>query len=295
MSWVPFHEGLRKGDKRGIPRAVRFVYLELAQEARPYHGRLPLPRGFKDDVDAVHDVLGGSRREVADALRILTQSEAEETPMVTLEGPPGRRVLVISSFDRWVKPDSSVERTRKWRMSQSQSKPVVPDACDASPTVTSTVTVTSPTVTRGEERREEKRKEEVVTRKRATRLPEDWSPTPDYVAKIIRECGVDPRESLRSFRNHFLGTGGAKAVKIDWAKTFDNWVLEDHRRGKLSPVPAWKADEVLGQMTLGKPSPAPEPPEAPPLTAEERAANAKRLAEIFPGIEDQIASIGGAR
>ncbi len=300
MSWIPFHDGLRKGAKRGIPRAVRFIYLELAQESRPYHGRLPLPIGFKNDVDAVHDVLGGSKREIAKALELLTRSDDEGSAMISIEGEPGQRCLVVCAFDRWVRADTSTERTRKWRSnrnkasSDDESSTSVEDRSqntpksdpklerrsqkiqsafedrskmvsassadsfdgseqhsadrpvgDASPIVT--VTKRDGPI---EEKRIGKRGEKRGIRARASRLPEDWSPSPEYVARIIREHGVDPRESLRSFRNYWLSKGGAGATKLDWERTFDNWVLRDFEAGKLSRVPPSRADEVLGQRSL---------------------------------------------
>jgi len=130
MSWIPFHEELRKGSKRGLPRAVRFVYLELAQEARTFHGRIPLPRGFKDDVDAIHDMLGGNRREIALALEALSEPDDDGRPMISLETERGRKVLVVVSFDRWTKVASSAERMRRLRETRSQSSPEVTNRCD---------------------------------------------------------------------------------------------------------------------------------------------------------------------
>ena len=34
MTWIKFHGEIRRGKHRGIPRALRFVFLELAHEAR---------------------------------------------------------------------------------------------------------------------------------------------------------------------------------------------------------------------------------------------------------------------
>lgn len=76
--WIPFHRELTMGAKRALPRAARFIYLELALEARKLKGFIPLPSGL-GDVAAVHAILGGDRREVESALKLLT---AGADPMV---------------------------------------------------------------------------------------------------------------------------------------------------------------------------------------------------------------------
>ena len=48
MVWVKFHDKLCKGAKRGLPRAVRFVFMELCLEARPGRGVMSLPVGMPD-------------------------------------------------------------------------------------------------------------------------------------------------------------------------------------------------------------------------------------------------------
>jgi hypothetical protein len=97
MTWVKFHGELTEGAKRGIPRAVRFILMELAHKARPGRGVLDLPLGM-GDVDALQDVLGGNPKEVRDAHRILT---AGDEPILVFEGPEGARRLVIPSWQRW--------------------------------------------------------------------------------------------------------------------------------------------------------------------------------------------------
>jgi len=137
--WVPFYRSLREGDKRGLPRAVRFVFLELCQEARAYGGRLPLPKGFKNDLDAVHDMLGGNRREVADALRLLTEQTAEQEPLLRFENELTARFLVICSFQKWVRVDNSLPRVRSFREKQlllavqtsTERSPTDSEACNA--------------------------------------------------------------------------------------------------------------------------------------------------------------------
>lgn len=124
MVWVKFHDKLCKGAKRGLPRAVRFVFMELCLESRPGRGVLDLPVGMSD-LDALHDVLGGNRKEIADALKALTAvprptaNDPEPRAMVELDGEEGTRRLTIPSWEAWNSgqeaPGASTERSRRHR------------------------------------------------------------------------------------------------------------------------------------------------------------------------------------
>lgn len=133
MTWVRFHGELRAGEKRGLPRATRFVYLELSHEARPLGGYIVLPVGMPD-VEAVCDVLGGNRREVVEALKLLTSGEK---PMVSFENFDGKRVLVVIEWLKWNPVgDSSTNRVREWRKEQERLKEQRrKQECNALPTV----------------------------------------------------------------------------------------------------------------------------------------------------------------
>lgn len=124
MAWVKFHDKLCKGAKRGLPRAVRFVFMELCLEARPSRGILELPVGMSD-LDALHDILGGNRKEIAEAIRLLTSvppplpDDPDPRAMVELTGADGHRRLTIPSWETWNTgqelPGASTERSRRLR------------------------------------------------------------------------------------------------------------------------------------------------------------------------------------
>lgn len=63
----------------------------------------------------------------------------------------------------------------------------------------------------------------------ATRLPENWT-LPDSWATWALENGL-PRDRLEStetrFRNYWLSTSGRHAAKLDWQRTWQNWILSD--------------------------------------------------------------------
>lgn len=114
MVWVKFHEEITKGAKRGIPRASRFVLMELSLLCRPDRGSVALPLGMSD-VNGVCDLLGGNRREVAEALRTFV---ADGT--IVLEGGEGARTLRIANWATWnagtvEAPGASTQRSREHR------------------------------------------------------------------------------------------------------------------------------------------------------------------------------------
>ena len=96
--WVKFHREITQGSKRGIPRAIRFVLMELSLACRPLRGRVELPVGMTD-VDGVHDLVGGKRREVVDAIQVFTtDGTSKRPPSVVIMGPSGARLLTMP---RW--------------------------------------------------------------------------------------------------------------------------------------------------------------------------------------------------
>ena len=116
MTWVKFHGELMEGAKRGLPRAVRFIYMELSHKARRGRGEIALPVGMSD-AEALQDILGGNPKEVREAHAKLTSGP---DPMVVFEGEEGSRRLVLPSWQRWnagaLEPaGASTQRSQKSR------------------------------------------------------------------------------------------------------------------------------------------------------------------------------------
>jgi len=157
MTWIKFHGELLEGRKRGLSNATRFIFLSLSLKSRATRGVLELPRGLSD-VDAVHDILGGSRKEIAAALSDLSDPEFD---MVSIEGQENSRVLNISSWAKWNSVDETVARRQREYRSRKQ---------DGNGDVTrdSAVTsrVTNGGVTRLDQSREDKRRSDTRDTKR---------------------------------------------------------------------------------------------------------------------------------
>ena len=65
------------------------------------------------------------------------------------------------------------------------------------------------------------------SRKKGSRIPEDWAPD-DKARTYAREHGLDnPTIEIEAekFKNHWLAKTGANATKLDWPATWRTWVL----------------------------------------------------------------------
>ena len=84
---------------------------------------------------------------------------------------------------------------------------------------------------------EKKETTNVVSKEKAvrgTRLPEGWEPPPDVMEWAHRECRSAARELVK-FRNYWQSKSGAQATKLDWSKTFHNWILTAADNDRKSP------------------------------------------------------------
>lgn len=120
--YVPFHAALREGRYAGIPRGVRFAWLELCLLARPRRGVIELPWGLSDE-DGVCRLLGGDRKEVQ---RMLAIFSAGPEPSFTFGGEPNHRRITIEHWSDWnrggERPGTSTKRVRAFRDRQKADR-----------------------------------------------------------------------------------------------------------------------------------------------------------------------------
>lgn len=120
--WVKFHLEICRGAKKGIPRAERFVYMELSREARANGGFIVLPLEMSD-LDAVCEVLGGNREEVVAAVKRFSKGP---DPSLVFEGPKHRRLLRVVRWGSWnALPEpsgASTPRVQKFRDAKKSKK-----------------------------------------------------------------------------------------------------------------------------------------------------------------------------
>jgi hypothetical protein len=256
--YIPFHDSLRRGAKRGIPRAVRFIYLELVLEARQYGGRIPLPYGLKTPETAMHSLLGGPFKEIKLAFELLTKpvDPDDDTPMIRVEGTDRRWIIIVTAFDRWAKADLSTSRVQRFRQKQiaaiEQHQAVSADE--------TRFTAVSETVSkRLEESREEKstyvRDRNAAdaapngaskARAKGTRIPEDWQPSAALLAWAEAEGISEPLGPLAEFRDFWRSVAGQKGVKLDWEATYRNrlrQLVEAGRLEKETPLKIYRSPD----------------------------------------------------
>ena len=67
--------------------------------------------------------------------------------------------------------------------------------------------------------------------KRGSRLPENWQPTPDLIAKALAEFpSVDLRVETDAFSDWWHSKAGKDGVKLDWDLTWQGWMRRTHQR-----------------------------------------------------------------
>lgn len=74
---------------------------------------------------------------------------------------------------------------------------------------------------------------------RGTRLPPDWSPSPELEAWAKAERpDLDLIKTLEAFRDYWTSQPGRHGVKLDWAATLRNWIRKERPAFPSRQVPA---------------------------------------------------------
>ena len=83
--------------------------------------------------------------------------------------------------------------------------------------------------------------------KRATRVPDDWFPSPDGV-EIAKSLGMDTSRTMREvevFRDYWRAKPGTGGTKLDWDATWRNWI---RRAAEQKPPPQRQGDQFAGAL-----------------------------------------------
>jgi uncharacterized protein YdaU (DUF1376 family) len=86
----------------------------------------------------------------------------------------------------------------------------------------------------------------------AVRLAEDWEPSVPDLA-FAKANGLDPAAVLREstkFKNYWLAKGGKDARKLDWSRTWQNWVLNSGGSGGQGRPRTFQNDELSVSRAL---------------------------------------------
>jgi hypothetical protein len=86
----------------------------------------------------------------------------------------------------------------------------------------------------------------VVGAARGSRLTANWTPSDDTRQWTIQQISAaDVVDELEKFRNHWISKTGKDATKLDWDRTWRNWVLNSngYRTGKAARARGSTADD----------------------------------------------------
>jgi len=76
--------------------------------------------------------------------------------------------------------------------------------------------------------------------KRGARLPDAWTLPEDWRQWTLVNCPAATQDAVRTealkFANYWQAQPGAKACKLDWRKTWQNWSLTAFSRAPLRPT-----------------------------------------------------------
>ena len=117
---------------------------------------------------------------------------------------------VCSWQKRQFESDSSTERSRKHREAKRNADATLQQR-DATPPYTETDTDT----------------EVNLKKARGARITDDWVPddASERKAAELGFTGHDLRTEIERFKNYWIAKSGAGAVKLDWQRTFQNWLI----------------------------------------------------------------------
>jgi len=114
--WIKFHAELCDGEKRGIPRSARFIFLELSLLARKRQGEVVCVKA-PTLVKAVCDLIRGDMAEVKRAIPVLMHHQ-----MIEAEETESSWIVRIPSWARWNSFDKSTDRVSAMRTRRRENQ-----------------------------------------------------------------------------------------------------------------------------------------------------------------------------
>jgi len=164
--------------------------------------------------------------------------------LVRKETPDGRTYLHVSTLAKHTKMDTRWNTRCQYCALEGLTKPASPRAApdDLTETHASSDELSETPPSKGKESKGKESKESGA-RKRGTRIPDDFTVTPEMVAWAREKCpNVDGKRETEKFIHHWRGETGVKATKLDWDATWKKWMLTaaDYRSARASPQPDYE-------------------------------------------------------
>lgn len=82
-------------------------------------------------------------------------------------------------------------------------------------------------------------------RSRATRIPDDFEPSPELIAWARTHAPTAGRADHEAFMDHWRAAPGQKGVKADWPATWRNWMRREHERRSRNGARASPPSNVI--------------------------------------------------
>jgi uncharacterized protein YdaU (DUF1376 family) len=146
--------------------------------------------------------------------------------------------------------DSEITRTAEISNKRKEAAKQMHSKCKAK---ADTLTLTLTPIKKEEEKKVEADANAPPTPKpRAIRLPNDWKPSADDLA-FVKAKGWSPLEielEATKFRNYWTAKSGRDATKLDWGRTWENWILNARRGTNVSSAREERREQFFD--ALGK-------------------------------------------
>jgi uncharacterized protein YdaU (DUF1376 family) len=246
--WVRFFASDWLAGTRGMTAAETGVYITLI--ATMYERAEPLPR----DDSRLARVCGLPTRNFA---AILDQLIADgKITLVDGANLWGRKVDLEVSNRSARAERGRLAATAKHEQKQSRNSASAPRKQPAS----SSQTVPRARTQEPEPDSKDEESLEAPQRKRAARLPPEWAPSEadkDWLrSKWPGVTSSTYSGELEKFRNYWLAKSGKDATKVDWSRTWQNWMITAMERtgsrpassSTRKPSAAELATDLLAQM-----------------------------------------------
>lgn len=166
---------------------------------------------------------------------------------------------------------SEAERKQRWRETKAPKteEPQVDDSCPGGTQASVPPSVPRvshpPTPLHSTPKEEKKKTSSSSPRTRGTRIPEDFTVSPEMVDWArAKTPTVDGRRETEKFINYWQAASGQKAVKRDWAATWRNWMLTAAERAPTARASPQSATDAYATAFLAGRQPEPQPLRALP-------------------------------
>jgi hypothetical protein len=222
LPWFPCNPAKLLGSLASMSADEKLVYVIVL--LRIYEVGGPI----NDDVHALMNRTGLKPKRVDDALARLFATQK----LIKIDDEPGFYTNPFAQDEiadqiKRAKLESGLQSTRRRNGIKNKNKVEENQQTDVT-AGQPTVTEGDPPVTHLHEHRHIQSTSLRSVDRRGSRLPDDWQPSDDETA-YAKDHGLidgDLRNEIEKFRNHWHAKSGKDASKVDWNKTWNNWILK---------------------------------------------------------------------